>query len=332
MGMLGQTENGEKINAKSLFYSALRTPAFIGTVLGIIVGLTRMITRLLDSPFGNCYLSVENILTTAITPIILIVVGYSMELAPELISPCLKTILLRVLLQAVMIAGVLMAVKYLVGGSRLLNLAVITYMSSPATFSMQTFLRKKESSAYASTTNSLYCVVSILVYITLAVAGCGTERRDQMTTTTLCYIENDDKFLMLHRVKKQDDMNEGKWIGVGGHVESQETPEEWPCREVKEETGLTLTSYKFRGLVTFINSECESELMCVFTADEYTGELIECDEGELCWVDKAMVPNLPAWEGDQVFLDLLLSGEKRFFSVKLQYEGDRLVEKKIHLY
>ena len=171
MGMLGQTENGEKINAKSLFYSALRTPAFIGTVLGIIAGLTRMITRLLDSPFGNCYLSVENILTTAITPIILIVVGYSMELAPELISPCLKTILLRVLLQAVMIAGVLMAVQYLVGGSRLLNLAVITYMSSPATFSMQTFLRKKESSAYASTTNSLYCVVSILVYITLAVAG-----------------------------------------------------------------------------------------------------------------------------------------------------------------
>ena len=130
-----------------------------------------MITRLLDSPFGNCYLSVENILTAAITPIILIVVGYSMEFAPELISPCLKTILLRVLLQAVMIAGVLMAVKYLVGSSRLLNLAVITYMSSPATFSMQTFLRKKESSAYASTTNSLYCVVSILVYITLAVAG-----------------------------------------------------------------------------------------------------------------------------------------------------------------
>ena len=130
-----------------------------------------MITQLLDSPFGNCYLSVENILTTAITPIILIVVGYSMELAPELIRPCLKTILLRVLLQAVMIAGVLMAVKYLAGGSRLLNLAVITYMSSPATFSMQTFLRKKESSAYASTTNSLYCVVSILVYITLAVAG-----------------------------------------------------------------------------------------------------------------------------------------------------------------
>lgn len=77
-----------------------------------------------------------------------------------------------------------------------------------------------------------------------------------------------------------------------GHVESQETPEECLVREVKEETGLTLTSYKFRGLVTFINSECESELMCVFTADEYAGELIECDEGELCWVDKAMVPGI----------------------------------------
>ena len=138
-----------------------------------------------------------------------------------------------------------------------------------------------------------------------------------MTTTTLCYIENDDKYLMLHRIKKQNDMNGGKWIGVGGHVESQETPEECLMREVKEETGLTLTSYKFRGLVTFVNNEYESELMCVFTADRYTGELIECNE---------------AWEGDKVFLDLLLSGEERFFSVKLQYEGDRLVEKKIYLY
>ena len=110
-----------------------------------------------------------------------------------------------------------------------------------------------------------------------------------MTTTTLCYIENDNKYLMLHRVKKKNDMNEGKWIGVGGHVESQETPEECLVREVKEETGLTLTSYKFRGLVTFINSESESELMCVFTADGYTGELIECNEGELCWIDKARV-------------------------------------------
>ena len=105
-----------------------------------------------------------------------------------------------------------------------------------------------------------------------------------MTTTTLCYIENDGKYLMLHRVKKHNDMNEGKWIGVGGHVESQESPEECLVREVKEETGLTLTSYKFRGLVTFISNECEPELMCVFTADGYTGELTECNEGDLCWV------------------------------------------------
>ena len=153
-----------------------------------------------------------------------------------------------------------------------------------------------------------------------------------MKTTTLCYIENNDKYLMLHRIKKQNDMNEGKWIGVGGHVEDQETPEECLVREVKEETGFTLTSYKFRGLVTFINNECESELMCVFTADGYTGELIECNEGELCWIDKNTVPELPAWKGDKVVLALLLSGEERFFSIKLQYEGDKLVGKSINLY
>lgn len=171
MGMLGQIENGEKINAGNLFFSAIKTPAFIGTVLGILAGLTGVIDRLVASPFGGCYLGVENILTTSITPIILIVVGYSMELVPELIRPCIKTILMRIILQALMIAGVLVAVKYLVGSSRLLNLAIITYMSSPATFSMQTFLKKKESSAYASTTNSLYCVVSIVVYVVLAIAG-----------------------------------------------------------------------------------------------------------------------------------------------------------------
>ena len=153
-----------------------------------------------------------------------------------------------------------------------------------------------------------------------------------MKTTTLCYIENNDQYLMLHRIKKQNDMNQGKWIGVGGHVEDQETPEECLVREVKEETGFTLTSYKFRGLVTFINNECESELMCVFTADGYTGELIECNEGELCWIDKNTVPELPAWEGDKVFLYLLLSWEERFFSIKLQYEGDKLVGKSIYLY
>ena len=153
-----------------------------------------------------------------------------------------------------------------------------------------------------------------------------------MTTTTLCYIENDGKYLMLHRTKKQNDINEGKWIGVGGHVESDESPEECLVREVREETGLTLTSYRFRGLVTFINSACESELMCVFTADEYTGELASCNEGELSWVDKALVSTLPTWEGDRAFLDLLLSNEERFFSIKLQYESDRLVKTKINFY
>ena len=153
-----------------------------------------------------------------------------------------------------------------------------------------------------------------------------------MTTTTLCYIENNNQYLMLHRTKKPNDINEGKWIGVGGHVEKDESPEECLVREVREETGLTLTAYKFRGLITFVNSKCESELMCVFTADGYTGELITCNEGELRWVDKAQVPDLPTWEGDRVFLDLLLSDEERFFSIKLQYEGDQLVEKKINLY
>lgn len=137
---------------------------------------------------------------------------------------------------------------------------------------------------------------------------------------------------MLHRTKKPNDINEGKWIGVGGHVERDESPEECLVREVREETGLTLTAYKFRGLVTFVNNKCESELMCVFTADGYTGELITCNEGELRWVDKTQVPNLPTWEGDRVFLDLLLSNKERFFSIKLQYEGDQLVEKKINLY
>lgn len=147
--------------------------------------------------------------------------------------------------------------------------------------------------------------------------------------TTLCYIEKEGKYLMLHRVKKHHDINAGKWIGVGGHVENGETPEECLLREVKEETGLTLTAYRLRGLVTFLSDVCEPELMCVFTADAFDGELIECDEGELAWVDKSDVLGLPTWEGDRVFLERLLSGDERFFSIKLRYEGDKLVEKKI---
>ena len=150
-----------------------------------------------------------------------------------------------------------------------------------------------------------------------------------MKMTTLCYIEKEGKYLMLHRVKKHHDINAGKWIGVWGHVENGETPEECLLREVKEETGLTLTAYRLRGLVTFLSDVCEPELMCVFTADAFDGELIECDEGELAWVEKSDVLGLPTWEGDRVFLERLLSGDERFFSIKLRYEGDRLVEKKI---
>ena len=168
MGMLGQVENGEKINAKKLCMSAFHTPAFIASVLGILAGLSKVVICLIDSPFGGAYLAVEGILTTSVTAIILIVVGYSMELTKELIRPCLKTILMRVLLQILMAIGVLWAVHLWIGDNMLLNLAIISYMSAPATFSMQTFLKKEEGSAYVSTTNSMYCMVSILVYIILA--------------------------------------------------------------------------------------------------------------------------------------------------------------------
>lgn len=150
-----------------------------------------------------------------------------------------------------------------------------------------------------------------------------------MKMTTLCYIENNDCYLMLHRTKKKKDVNKDKWIGVGGHAEGNETPQECLLREVKEETGLLLTSYKFRGLITFISDEYEAEMMCLFTADGYTGELITCDEGELEWVKKSDVPQLPTWEGDAQFLKLLLEDEKRFFAMKLRYEGEKLVEKSV---
>ena len=150
-----------------------------------------------------------------------------------------------------------------------------------------------------------------------------------MKMTTLCYIENNDCYLMLHRTKKKKDVNKDKWIGVGGHAEGNEIPQECLLREVKEETGLLLTSYKFRGLITFISDEYEAEMMCLFTADGYTGELITCDEGELEWVKKSDVPQLPTWEGDAQFLKLLLEDEKRFFAMKLRYEGERLVEKSV---
>lgn len=155
-----------------------------------------------------------------------------------------------------------------------------------------------------------------------------------MKLTTLCYIEKEGKYLMLHRTKKRQDINKDKWIGVGGHAEGNEDAEMCLVREVKEETGLTLTSYKFRGLVTFISDKVsEPELMCLFTADGFTGEMIPGTEGDLQWIEKERVLELPTWEGDAIFLNLLLKEEEqRFFTLRLVYEGDKLVEKSLHLY
>ena len=156
------------------------------------------------------------------------------------------------------------------------------------------------------------------------------ERRSE--NTTLCYIEKENCYLMMHRVKKSHDVNKDKWVGVGGHFEAGESPEECLLREVKEETGLTLTSYQFRGLITFISDVCEPELMCLFTADGFTGSLTACNEGELEWVDKSIVPSLPTWTGDAIFLKLLLEDEQRFFTLRLVYEGDELVEHRLEFY
>ena len=143
--------------------------------------------------------------------------------------------------------------------------------------------------------------------------------------STLCYIERDGAYLMLHRVKKENDINKDKWIGVGGHFEAGESPEECLLREVWEETGYTLTSYQYRGIITFVYGEDVTEYMSLFTADEFTGEAIECNEGDLEWVEKSRIPELELWDGDRIFLKLL-EEERAFFSLKLQYDlDDRLV-------
>jgi len=144
-----------------------------------------------------------------------------------------------------------------------------------------------------------------------------------MKFTTLCYLERDEKYLMLHRNAKKNDANEGKWIGVGGHFKENESPEECLLREVEEETGLQLTKYRFRGIVTFVSDKWETEYMCLFSACDWTGSYKECDEGTLCWVPKEQVKNLSLWEGDRVFLELLDDREE-FFSLKLEYEGEKL--------
>ena len=147
-----------------------------------------------------------------------------------------------------------------------------------------------------------------------------------MFNCTLCYLENDrDEYLMLHRVKKKNDVNQDKWIGVGGKFEDKESPEECLLREVWEETGLTLTDYRFRGIVTFASDGWETEYMHLYTATGWTGQLKECDEGNLEWVPKSKVQDLPIWEGDKLFFRLLEDPARPFFSLKLSYEGENLV-------
>lgn len=149
-----------------------------------------------------------------------------------------------------------------------------------------------------------------------------------MLNTTLCYIIRGDEVLMLHRVKKQKDINKDKWIGVGGKFEGTESPEECLLREVYEETGLTLTSWQCRGVITFSTEDSGGvfgEFMYLFTADGFEGQLKDCDEGELKWVSREFLDSLPKWEGDQIFLDLLWKNAP-FFLLTLRYRGDKLRE------
>ncbi len=145
-----------------------------------------------------------------------------------------------------------------------------------------------------------------------------------MKNTTLCYIENErGDYLMLHRVKKENDCNRDKWIGVGGKFEDGESPEECVLRETLEETGLTLTDWRYRGIVTFVSDRWETEYMHLFTATGWTGRLHECDEGVLEWVSREQFRGLPQWEGDRIFLRLI-EEDAPFFSLKLRYEGEHL--------
>jgi len=157
-----------------------------------------------------------------------------------------------------------------------------------------------------------------------------------MINTTLCYIEKDEKYLMLHRVKKQNDLNKDKWIGIGGKFENCESPEDCARREISEETGLCVGTIEYRGIVTFVDmTETENqkepftEFMHLFWTDDFSGSLIECDEGDLQWVEKTKMNDLPHWKGDEIFLDLIAK-KTPFFSLKLVYKNGELIDSKIY--
>lgn len=145
-----------------------------------------------------------------------------------------------------------------------------------------------------------------------------------MILSTLCYIEKDNQYLMLHRTKKKNDINKDKWIGIGGKFEESESPEECIIREVKEETGLRLKSYQLRCIVTYVSTNWETEYMYVFTSDDFEGNIIECNEGDLQWVNKDEVTKLNTWEGDKIFIEKMQK-DKNFFTVKFEYDGDKLL-------
>ncbi len=146
-----------------------------------------------------------------------------------------------------------------------------------------------------------------------------------MINTTLCHLEKDGKYLMLHRIKKENDLNKDKWVGIGGKFEDKESPEQCNAREVLEETGLTVHSAKYRGIVTFVSDKWETEYMHIFTSNDFSGEITECNEGKLEWIDKNELLNLNIWEGDKIFLKLISSPFTPFFSLRLEYIGDELI-------
>ena len=144
-----------------------------------------------------------------------------------------------------------------------------------------------------------------------------------MILSTLCYLEKGGEYLMLHRTKKEHDINKDKWLGVGGKFEAGESPEDCMRREIREETGFTVTEWRYRGLVTFVSDQWDTEYMHLFTVSGWEGEAIECSEGELRWIAKKKLLTLPMWEGDRLFLELL-DADAPFFSLKLRYEGEAL--------